>query len=42
MLIFKDTKFIKSPFESEAKLEQVIVDKYEYLIGLTSYYLPTA
>lgn len=40
MLIFKDTKFIKSPFDSEAELEQVIVDNYEYLFGPTSFYLP--
>lgn len=40
MLIFKDTKFIKSPFDSEAELEQVIVDNYEYLFGPDSFYLP--
>gem|GEM_PF-6305955 len=34
MLIFKDTKFIKSPFDNEAELEQVIVDNYEYHILL--------
>lgn len=42
MLIFKDTKFIKSPFDSETELEQVIVDNYEYLFGPTSFYLPKA
>ncbi|MBC7391062.1 MAG: hypothetical protein H7329_17790 [Opitutaceae bacterium] len=42
MLIFRDTKFIKSPFDSEAELEQVIVDNYEYLFGPTSFYLPKA
>jgi hypothetical protein len=42
MLIFEDTKFIKSPFDSEAELEQVIVDNYEYLFGPTSFYLPKA
>lgn len=42
MLIFKDTKYIKSPFDSEAELEQVIVDNYEYLFGPTSIYLPKA
>ena len=42
MLIFKDTKFIKSPFDNEAELEQVIVDNYEYLFGPTSFYLPKA
>jgi hypothetical protein len=42
MLIFKETKFIKSPFDSEAELEQVIVENYEYLFGPTSFYLPKA
>jgi hypothetical protein len=42
MLIFKDTKFIKAPFDSEAELEQVIVNNYEYLFGPTSFYLPKA
>jgi len=42
MLIFKGTKFIKSPFDSEAELEQVIIDNYEYLFGPTSFYLPKA
>ena len=42
MLIFRNTKFIKSPFDSEAELEQVIVDNYEYLFGPTSFYLPKA
>ena len=42
MLIFKDAKFIKSPFDNEAELEQVIIDNYEYLFGPTSFYLPKA
>jgi len=42
MLIFKETKFIKSPFDNEAELEQVIIDNYEYLFGPTSFYLPKA
>lgn len=42
MLIFKDTKFIKSPFDNEAELEQIIIDNYEYLFGPTSFYLPKA
>jgi len=42
MLIFKETKFTKSPFNNEAELEQVIVDNYEYLFGPTSIYLPKA
>ena len=40
MLIFKDIKFIKSPFESEAELERVVRDNYEYLFGPDSFYLP--
>jgi hypothetical protein len=42
MLIFKDTKFIKSPFDNESELEQVIIYNYEYLFGPTSFYLPKA
>src|SRR5450432_2415598 len=42
MLIFKDKKFIKSPFDSEAELEKVIIDNYEYLFGPNSFYLPKA
>lgn len=42
MLIFKETKFIKSPFKSEAELENVIVQNYEYLFGPSSLYLPKA
>lgn len=40
MLVFKDSKFIKSPFDSEFELEKVIVDNYEYLFGPDSFYLP--
>ena len=42
MLIFKDTKFIKSPFDNEAELETVIIQNYEYLFGPNSFYLPKA
>jgi len=42
MLIFNDKKFIKAPFDSEAELEKVIIDNYEYLFGPTSFYLPKA
>ncbi len=38
MLIFKDIKFIKSPFNNEAELEKVVVDNYEYLFGPDSFY----
>jgi len=40
MLILKDRKFIKTPFDSELELEQVVVDNYEYIFGPTSIYLP--
>jgi Restriction Enzyme Adenine Methylase Associated len=40
MLIFKETKFIKSPFDNEAELEKVVIDNYEYLFGPDSFYLP--
>ncbi len=40
MLIFKDIKFIKSPFENEAEIEKVVFDNYEYLFGPDSFYLP--
>ena len=40
MLIFKDKKFIKSPFDKEVELEKVIIDNYEYLFGPDSFYLP--
>jgi hypothetical protein len=40
MLIFKDTKFIKAPFENETELEKVVIDNYEYLFGPDSFYLP--
>lgn len=42
MLIFNDTKFIKSPFDNEAELEIVIFKNYEYLFGPNSFYLPKA
>ena len=40
MLIYKEIKFIKAPFEDEAELEKVVVDNYEYLFGPDSIYLP--
>ncbi len=42
MIILRDKKFIKTPFDSEAELEQVVVDNYEYIFGPTSIYLPKA
>ena len=40
MLILKDRKFIKTPFDNEQELEQVVIDNYEYIFGPTSIYLP--
>lgn len=40
MLILGERKFIKSPFENEAELEQVIIDNYEHIFGPSSIYLP--
>lgn len=40
MLIFKETKFIKTHFKNEDELEQVVVSNYEYIFGPTSIYLP--
>ncbi len=42
MLILRDRKFIKTPFDSEQELEQVVIDNYEYIFGPTSIYLPKA
>jgi hypothetical protein len=40
MLIFQDRKFIKTPFDNENEIEQVVVDNYEFLFGPNSIYLP--
>lgn len=40
MLILNDRKFIKTPFDNEQELEQVVIDNYEYIFGPTSIYLP--
>ncbi|MDZ7680152.1 MAG: hypothetical protein U5J63_00230 [Fodinibius sp.] len=40
MLILNDRKFIESPFDNEAELEQVIVDRHEHIFGPSSIYLP--
>ena len=42
MLVFKDSKFIKSPFDSEFELEKVIIQNYEHLFGPSSFFLPKA
>lgn len=42
MLIFSDTKFLKTPFRTEAELEEVVIKNYEYLFGPSSIYLPKA
>jgi hypothetical protein len=40
VLVFKEAKFIKAPFNNEVELEQVVIDNYEYLFGPDSFYLP--
>ncbi len=40
MLISSATRFVQSPFESEAELENVVVQNYEYIFGPSSIYLP--
>jgi len=42
MLITKSTRFIQAPFDSEAELEQVVIDNYEYIFGPSSIYLQKA
>jgi hypothetical protein len=42
MLIFKSSKFLKTPFKTESELEEVVVKNYEYLFGPSSIYLPKA
>lgn len=39
MLKFNDTKFIKSPYGSEAELEKIVEENYEYLFGPSAFYL---
>lgn len=39
MLIVKDKKYIKTPFDNELELEKVVIDNYEYIFGPTSIYL---
>jgi hypothetical protein len=40
MLISSSTRFIQTPFDSEAELENVVVQNYEYIFGPSSIYLP--
>ncbi|MBN2436384.1 MAG: hypothetical protein JXK07_14065 [Spirochaetes bacterium] len=40
MLILQDRKLIKTPFDNEQELEQVVVNNYEYIFGPNSIYLP--
>jgi hypothetical protein len=40
MLLFNDSKYLKTPFQNEAELEKIIVTNYEYLFGPASLYLP--
>ncbi len=40
MLISSSTRFVQAPFDSEAELENVVVQNYEYIFGPSSIYLP--
>lgn len=40
MLILDEQKFIKTNFENEEELEQVVINNFEYLFGPSSIYLP--
>jgi len=40
MLILNERKFVRTPFNNEQELEQVVVDNYEYIFGPSSIYLP--
>lgn len=40
MLICTGKRFVQAPFESEAELENVVVQNYEYIFGPSSIYLP--
>lgn len=40
MLIFGDTKYIKTPFDNEDELEQVVIANFEYMFGPSAIYLP--
>lgn len=40
MLILEDRRFVYQPFESEAELEQVVIENAEYLFGPASIYIP--
>ena len=40
MLISSNARFVQAPFESEAELENVVVQNYEYIFGPSSIYLP--
>lgn len=42
MIIFEDRKFIQAAFDSEAELENVVVQNAEYLFGSNSLYLSKA
>ena len=40
MLITASTRFVQAPFDSEAELENVVVENFEYIFGPSSIYLP--
>ena len=39
MLISSSARFVQAPFDSEAELENVVVENYEYIFGPSSIYL---
>jgi hypothetical protein len=40
MLISSSGRFVQAPFETEAELENVVVENYEYIFGPAAIYLP--
>lgn len=40
MLIFNNSKYVKTPFSNEDELEQVVISNYEHIFGPSSIYLP--
>jgi len=42
MLIAAASRFVQAPFDSEAELENVVVQNYEYIFGPAAIYLPKA
>ena len=40
MLLFKEKRFAKSPFDSESDLERIVTKNYEHIFGPSSIFLP--